>query len=407
MKTIYPLLAVLAVTAMAGCKKTDVGTTVQVPAGSNDRVPVLFGLGQPEFDVSVKSVGGLEQWGTNDLYIFGYATDAADYTEGNAFIYNVKATTKAESGDGQILEVLNPAIEGEPFYYNPDNTTYDFYGYHVDDAAPDVPEPIIVSEDGTAQDDGTTLNAGVYVPFTINGSQDLMTAKADKTADIQNASPESSVAVEQAYSAFAARKGVQPNLNFGHRLSRFVFQVKSGSTAGNDVLINSISLTSPKKGYLCVIGNEGTPDITIAADDTPEALSLMQLGEDGNCTGLTPTSPAQYTDAETPVEPARIGESIMVIPGQEEYELTIETSMSNAQTPIEPQTYTLTPANVQVAGSDSPVTAFEAGKQYNITITIYGLEEVQITATLGKWIEGGNIEIDPDVWQKPGTEDIE
>ena len=86
----------------------------------------------------------------------------------------------------------------------------------------------------------------------------------------------------------------------------------------------------------------------------------------------------------------------MVIPGQSEYRLTIQTSMEGSQTDVPAQTYTLTPGSVT-----GDVTEFEAGKEYKVTITIYGLEEVKVTATLVKWEDGGNIELDPDEWTEP------
>ena len=416
MKKIYTLLAFAAILSVAGCKKADV--SVETPDDeTDDRVPVLFSLGQPSYDVSVKSVGGVDAWDGHELYIFGYPTDAADYSENNAFIYNVKGTTLGTEEVGynattQTLEVTHevtyddgqgPQTAEEPFFYNADNTTYDFYGYYVDDAVisdnldeEGNPIPVIVTETtaDTPQGDGTTLGEGVYIPFTIDGSQDLMTALADKTSDILNANPSGSVKESQAYSAYAARRSVQPNLKFQHQLTRFKFEIKSGSLSGNSVKVNSISLKSPAKGYLCVVGeNQG---ITIAADDTPAQMTLMQKNADGTCEALQPATPATYTDASTSVTATSVGESIMVIPEQASYELTIQTSMDGIHTPINPQTYTLTPAMVDTDGQGTEATAFEAGKEYIITLTVYGLEQVIPTVTLGKWTPGGNVDIDPD-----------
>ena len=142
MKKIYTLLAFAAILSVAGCKKADV--SVETPDDeTDDRVPVLFSLGQPSYDVSVKSVGGVDAWDGHELYIFGYPTDAADFTEGNALIYNVSATTTDLAdpddngyGTSQPLTVEHTVGTGsEPFYYSADNITYDFYGYHIDDAA--------------------------------------------------------------------------------------------------------------------------------------------------------------------------------------------------------------------------------------------------------------------------------
>ena len=86
----------------------------------------------------------------------------------------------------------------------------------------------------------------------------------------------------------------------------------------------------------------------------------------------------------------------MVIPKQASYELTIQTSMDGIHTPINPQTHTLTPAMVNTGEEGTKATAFEAGKEYIITLTVYGLEQVIPTVTLGEWTPGGNVDIDPD-----------
>ena len=41
-------------------------------------------------------------------------------------------------------------------------------------------------------------------------------------------------------------------------------------------------------------------------------------------------------------------------------------------------------------------TKFEAGKSYKVTIKVYGLEKVEITAALQAWEDGGSTTIDPD-----------
>lgn len=44
----------------------------------------------------------------------------------------------------------------------------------------------------------------------------------------------------------------------------------------------------------------------------------------------------------------------------------------------------------------NPEKGFEPGYSYNVTITVYGLSEIQITTTLIPWKDGGNIEMNPE-----------
>lgn len=418
MKKIYSLLALAAVISAAGCKKAEVTTTV-TPGNEtgDDRVPVLFSLGQPKFDVSVKSVGSIEAWNGHSLYILGYDTAVPGYSLGTAFIPNIKATTLSSGDEGydgteQELTVEHEVEETvtEPFYYQGSNI-YKFFGYYVDDAAVNAdftaldpadskPVPVIVT-DGTAEPAITAAkleNDGVYIPFQINGSQDIMIAKAERKTDVGTLGVDST----RCYSAYAARRGIQPNLVFQHQLSRFTFEIKSGSIAGNTVFVESISLTSPSKGYLCVAGGDNTRGIVKATtDNDPVAMNLMETGADGTCQALTPVKPAEYPGTDTEVTVTKIGESIMVIPGEEQYILTVQTSQDGVHTTIDPQIYTLTPKAV----TGGTVTEFEAGKSYTVTLTIYGPESVVPTVTLTQWEDGGSVAIDPDEWKEPGAEE--
>ena len=263
MKKIYSLLALAAVISAAGCKKAEVTTTVTPgDEAGDDRVPVLFSLGQPKFDVSVKSVGSIEAWDGHSLYILGYDTAVPGYSLEDAFIKNIKATTLSVGDEGydsttQQLKVEHkvpyedpagtPQTATEPFYYSGSNI-YKFFGYYVDDAAVNAdftaldpadsdPVPVIVTE-GTADPAitaATLENDGVYIPFQINGSQDIMIAKAERKTDVGTSGVDST----RCYSAYAARRGIQPNLVFQHQLSRFTFEIKSGSIAGNTVSVES------------------------------------------------------------------------------------------------------------------------------------------------------------------------
>ena len=53
---------------------------------------------------------------------------------------------------------------------------------------------------------------------------------------------------------------------------------------------------------------------------------------------------------------------------------------------------TLDPAKI-VNGTTK---AFEAGKRYDVTLTIYDLEEVQVSASLTEWVNGDSTVYDPD-----------
>ena len=416
----YILLSAALLMAAAGCQKTEVKTDI-TPIDDTKPVAVQFGLGQPEFDVAVKSAGSLEAWGTNDLYIFGYQTNAAEYSEGEAttLIYNVKATTnKATGGTEQTLTVLDPeSADGagtEPFYYQ-GNNTYDFFGYYIDNAAATVegttwtpvtadtdPTPTVVTtESATTPVSGVTLKKGVYIPFIINGAQDIMTAEADKSKDELNETSENNeVDAADCYSAYAARRGVQPNLQFVHELTRFTFEIKPGTNDSKNVEVTGISIEANSKGFLGIAGEDKGTITALPFDETNNPLAtftLMERAADSEtCTALQPVSLTDATvGAETGV---KAGESIMVIPGETSYNITIQTQMNEASG-----------IDAEIADIEKVLTLaenaqFEARKSYNVIITVYSLEKIEIKATLAAWEDGDEINIGQDDDQKPSAQ---
>lgn len=388
MKKVYLFSAIAVMAAVTACTKEPVNNQ---PDPEEGPVPVQFGLASPEYSVTTKSAGGLDAWNNTTLYVYGFVRTETDYNE--AFINNVAAT--AASGQNTLLDVNDADNNGNPYYYQGD-AVYDFYGYHIDDAAEGgTPEPIVVEEAGATQGDGTSLAHGVYIPFTINGSQDLMTATADPTADVG----QTGVDPTRAYSAYAARKGVDPTLTFQHQLARFKFQIKAGAASGMDVQVDAIEILNQKAtGYLKVVGAD--QGITVAADDPGNTtFTLMEQGPDG-IQALTPIAPTtEFADGKTQkADP--IGESIMIFPDGASCEINIKTTDVGISdpTPIPDQRFTINASDLLKNGTDvsAGATKFDAGKEYTITIIIYGPEAIEITAALTDWEDGGEVTWDPD-----------
>lgn len=365
----YHFLAVVAVAALAACSKTAPVAETPDPLDDGSAVAVSFAAYSPK-NIDVKSTGAVENaWAGQTLKIYGYDKTVTDFSAATPFINNVEAAAPSSGVKGEIT-VLNPDYN-EPFYYVT-GKYYDFYGYHIDDA---------FTDDPVAQADG------VYVPFTIDGSQDLMIAKADQATDIASAG--ASISADKAYSAYAARRGVQPNLLFHHLLSRFTFNIVAGSETGSKINVDAIKMVSKSSGQLKVVGEDrGLANVS----ETLDTLALMEK-QDGEMVALTPVQPDTYAEARDNAK--QVGESLMVIPGESSYKLLVSTSQEGVATEIEPQEYEINIANI--TGAPDGATAFEAGYSYKVTLVIYGLEEVKFTVELEEWKDGGSTIIDPDL----------
>lgn len=319
-------------------------------------------------------------------------------------VFNNKKFTAPDAANNTKSGLATTA-DGTIAYY-PVSGNYDFWGYRVDDAA--VGGTPVVK---TVDDAGTEVEANVatkrVVDITIDGSQDIMAGKAvpstDEVTKLGNYA-------DNFYSAYAARKGVQPNITFNHLLTRFTFEVRAGSKAtaglpagGNTdaVKVTGVSVDSKTTGTLTVAYTGATKEaaelLTFTGDAS--ALTLKQRDAalaDNNAplVALEPVSLTWTDDAATIGDVIKVGEALLVAPGETEYPLTISLSQdvleqltgAKVTRPLEQK------ATIKMDG----VKAFEPGKSYKVTITVYGLQEIEVTATLVPWADGGSIDIDDD-----------
>lgn len=342
------------------------------------------------------------QKGSMDLAYYkapAVGTTAAAETE----VFNNKKFNAPNAADNTKSGLATTA-DGTIAYY-PVSGNYDFWGYRVDDAVAGDPVVKLVNDAGdeVAADQATKR----VVDIKIDGSQDIMAGKAapstDEVAKLGNYA-------DNFYSAYAARKGVQPNITFNHLLTRFTFEVRAGSKAtaglpagGNTdaVKVTGVSVDSKTTGTLTVAytgETKAAADLLTFTGDA-SALTLKQRSTaavDNNeaLVALEPVSLTWTDDAATIGDVIKVGEALLVAPGQTEYPLTIALSQDVLQKVGE--TKVTMPLEQKATIKMDGVKAFEPGKSYKVTITVYGLEEIKVTATLVPWVDGGSIDIDDD-----------
>lgn len=311
---------------------------------------------------------------------------------------------KAPNAADNTKSGLATTADGTIAYY-PVSGNYDFWGYRVDDAVTGTPAVKTVGDDGTEVEANVATKR--VVDITIDGSQDIMAGKATLSpAEVTKLGEYP----ENFYSAYAARKGVQPNITFNHLLTRFTFEVRAGSKAtaglptnGNTdaVKVTGVSVDSKTTGTLTVAytgETKAAADLLTFTGDA-SALTLKQRDENAvdNNEALVALKPVSltWTDENAAMgDVLKIGEALLVAPGEKEYPLTIALSQDVLQKvgeakvtmPLEQK------ATIKMDGTKT----FEPGKSYKVTITVYGLEDIRVTATLVPWADGGSIDIDDD-----------
>ncbi|WP_442916896.1 fimbrillin family protein, partial [Leyella stercorea] len=274
--------------------------------------------------------------------------------------------------------------------------------------------PVVKTVDDTDAEVEANVATKRVVDIEIDGSQDIMAGKAapstDEVADLGNYA-------DNFYSAYAARKGVQPNITFNHLLTRFTFEVRAGSKAtaglpagGNTdaVKVTGVSVDSKTTGTLTVAytgaAKEAAELLTFTGNASPLKLKQRSATAVNNNEALVALEPVSLTwtdDAATMGDVLKVGEALLVAPGEKEYPLTIALSQDVLQKVGE--TKVTMPLEQKATIKMDGTKTFEPGKSYKVTITVYGLEDIRVTATLVPWADGGSIDIDDDRNPNEGT----
>lgn len=469
--------AALAIALMSSCSKdNDPGTTTEptnpTPEVIDDTTQeaIKLGIGNPAVIAtrgtgSVGDITGTDgnAWNGQELSIYMFPKGTiAEYTESPLAGLTFNAPTDVTEG---LITNSAHAVK-----YYPMQGAFDFYGYHMDTKSN--------TTASTPTEDWATANT-LKVTATIDGTNDVMAAKADLTvadkvklinsklgADTYKASDDGEKVVAvvggaeiagddlttlneevaKAFSSYAARRGIQPNLIFKHLLSRLKFNVIAGEEqaavdqygsgkelpghdftgASNDasamtdgaVYIKSITLTDPKSQVSIVF----TPKnfALEATDATPGTSFVLKQRAKANTPAaaletLSPVAPASYVPVANRTEDNKttwqtpVGESMMVVPGETTFNLEIEVAQYKITTEAhdgtgavytwmqeqKPLTATVKAPSVKVDDTTT-INTFEAGKSYNVNITVFGYQKIEVTATLEGWIDGGNIDVNPE-----------
>lgn len=339
---------------------------------------------------------------------------------GGVPIYDNTVLTTPDGNVSGIATELDEHGVAQYKYYPTTKTAFDFWGYRLDDAN----DTTATDQDGSAT--AAAIKNNKFVPYTsgdslligfkIDGTQDIMAGKAVPTdEEITKCG-----GADNIYSAFAARRDVQPNIKFEHLLSRLNFQVLDGKkteTTDPDkaVQVTGITVKSKATGKLVIAYKDKaafenvSDQLIVDKYEDPEAeaalytdLKVMQRTDGApltqNLEALEPVTPAWNNGMAMATQ---VGEALLAIPA-DKYEITINLKQKvqvkgNKVTPqegdFEEKEYTY---EADLKNTANPNKGFEPGYSYNVTITVYGLSEIQITTTLIPWKDGGNIEMNPE-----------
>ena len=376
-------------------------------------------------------------------YTYRAPRKAANVTDsiGTIRIYQNNNAPTTPEGDGTIQ-----------WLYYPTQGTFDFYGWHLDDATitagtEAAPNPAISASAANGTTASTTSIA--IKGITIDGTQDIMGAKTKAANADTYGSAWKSELEGWAFSARTARNEIDPILKFEHKLARLKFFVKAGSYSaalygeGNTAKNKQDENDNTSTGAMYITGIQAfgmhsvfdmTLDNAGITTSNPSSQIPFILGDilaadgttgtpdegkkKGEIGSLIPVAPKYHKDYVPTGETgeAKVGESIMFLPvaaadgattlgTDKEIKLKIDLKQYLQKTNVEPGTtgewgYESQSAEVTIKAEHVKKTdgsyadSFKAGESYNVYITIYGFERIEVSAELTPWKDGGDVDVD-------------
>jgi hypothetical protein len=335
MKKYYFFAALATVGLFASCSSDEDfsdASEARQALSTNDNVgaPIkiyLGGIGNSRGSGTVGSNdAATNHWAGQKINVYMYETGTFTLAkdDNNVALYENAVLTTPLTGVGDALLVeIDPTTKDETttYRYFTDDKIYDFWGYRTDGA----------EGTNTPAVNGTKLQ----LDFVIDGSQDIMVAKAapkaaangttKETANIGEALANGKVVGEyggarveidpaKLYSGYTSRRQVNPRLNFKHLLSRFYFTVKGANAAVCDpttgIKVKSIEVETVVDGTLNIASTDDTEQSIewgnttdyVALKQRPALVTAMAEGSffavtfsidaTGNVTFTSPASPA-------------------------------------------------------------------------------------------------------------------
>ena len=403
--------------------------------GTDDTpIPVSMTLGVASDGVNKPSgsrvkgsgpVDDLSQLEGEDIYVYAFSEDMRTSYEvtgqedmvntlidGSLDRANAKSGRKAEKVPGSLD--LRWADSGSDVYYHSGNLhvlPFEFYAYYLGGLQ-------------AKEDDYIRKDDAIAIKVQIDGHNDLMSAKAEVTAEQLKAlenEDERVSAVEYAFSYYTARRNIVPTFYFKHHLARLEFEVVPKYVAGGSkqVQIKSIEVQSKYKAHFTVTEKSHPSQLGLTFSDD---VTLFELAEEDG----SPIQEGRYdistlTSPDDVEENIQIGGSLMVASHKCPYcssdRVDVETGETLTECRIDPLVIYLTMREVLPDGTildyvrnkieipeknQAPVKLM-AGNKYVIKFQLYGSTRVSADVSVEPWQPGGKIEVDTES-DKPNLE---
>ena len=257
------------------------------PTNQEDLVPIEIGVASAQTKATTRGTGTTGGTGADNIWrgervnvlmylltddglpTFNYTKDAS----GTNLYENTPMVTPLKEEATATGIAKEPKVAGQIGWNNPQYTYIvkyypsivrsDFWGYYLGgyDVNDDLDAPAgdgtltMYTSEGLTTSTLTEAEAKcVATGIKIDGTHDLLVGKALSESELTTTTSPASTdpGADAIYSAKAARKGIQPNIEFKHLLSRLQFKVKPGTANADGVMVDSIKIRSLQTGKMIV-----------------------------------------------------------------------------------------------------------------------------------------------------------
>ena len=361
--------------ALASCSKQ--GGQEQLPL--EEPQPIFF-----QTQVSVREEeredpkSTITAWNGEELMIFGLYRRDGILDLGPDGRYIDGATGNAPvGGETDLISLTNPSTQ--LYYFYPLQGTLDFFacylGKREGNEGAEVPEDLFDDTSVPKINEKYISLQAMTLGFNIkvDGTQDIMTAFADRYADCRSASGSYVISPDAAYGSQSARMGVYPKLKFFHVLTRLSLFAKA-MTAG-------LTVTGVR-----VAGRNSAKLLPVRPNpSTSSSFEFLEGGDQGTLVVEGGALPVSLSTTSV----VSVGETMM-IPGGLSCVVYLDLEQEGVAG------MATTSVSVDLSSIQSGMT-FREGMWYDIVLSVYGAQQVDFVVNMTPWKSGyGEFDLDND-----------
>ena len=416
MKNIIAISALLFLMVLTGCDESYISPTYVVPSDSiaydpvKDPVPVIMSMNDPFYVTASRGPGAISPENPfvkeNAIFhVYSFLTNNFAYS--GEIDYRNGYVPESELPSGKPMQCLvddpetgmgaatklqeNGILDfvdyNASFCYSQINQEYkyNFFAYHIDDA---------IIDGGRA----VREKDNVYLDIKIDGTQDVISAVAKLTdKQFENVDPNDDKWLfanilnrELVFSTLTGHRFIVPVFEAKHCLARFKFNLQGEDAMSDAIYVQDIYIKA-QRDWRFTVAADNVEKLGLSLPDSQENLQEVHLCDEIGEVDGSVTSLEQYTYHVSKGETlSNIGLG-MLLPPREAYDLYIKCAYISPDG--KERSYVARYAlNYRTTDDDGHVVykPFEAGSEYNITMHVFGYQNIQLS------MEGLGWETAPD-----------